>query len=168
MASLTPEPIPSVVPPWTLKGTAYVFFFYVPSSKASTIPRSFLTSELEANSEVVKGEYLGGLATIQVIRYAESPVGPYDEMLLAPGKFSWDKEIKSKDGKSTKVKKEQNLRITRIYVSQKHTCFNGRKSMFDQSQRRFWPGSEFNTKLQIGTSPNISPPSILKISPTAL
>lgn len=54
---------------------------------------------------------------VQVIRYSETPVGPYDEMLMIPGKFEYPDE---------KGGTRANLRITRIYVSQEKTCWNGR------------------------------------------
>ena len=60
---------------------------------------------------------------VQLIRYTESPVGPYDEFILVPGNFSWTKE--DKDGRRITG---HHPKITRIYVSQKHTCYNGRKS----------------------------------------
>lgn len=50
---------------------------------------------------------------LQLIRYSETPVGPYDEMVLLPGDFG------------VPGGKGQNMRITRIYVSQKDTCYNG-------------------------------------------
>lgn len=59
---------------------------------------------------------------IQIIRYTESPVGPYDELILSPGFHEYTVE---ENGKRIKKK---NARITRIYVSQKYTCWNGRKS----------------------------------------
>ena len=42
-----------------------------------------------------------------------SKTGPYDELVLLPGKFSGPQ------------KGQKNLRITRIYVSQADTCYNG-------------------------------------------
>jgi len=60
---------------------------------------------------------------IQVIRYTESPVGPYDELILAPG--FWKYPFEGRDGKKATKK---NIRITRIYVSQKDTCWGGRTS----------------------------------------
>lgn len=53
---------------------------------------------------------------LQIIRYTQTPVGPYDEMALLPGDFAMPRA------------KESNMRITRIYVSQKDTCYNGRKN----------------------------------------
>jgi len=60
---------------------------------------------------------------IQLLRYSDTPVGPYDEMILCPGYFEYPVDGKNGD-KSTK----KGVRITRIYVSQKQTCWNGRSS----------------------------------------
>lgn len=65
---------------------------------------------------------VGGLGMIQVIRYSESPVGPYDELLVVPGNF--EHPFAQKEGS----KNSNNLRLTRIYVSQERTCWNGRTS----------------------------------------
>lgn len=65
------------------------------------------------------GTFVGGIGMVQIIRYTESPVGPYDELLLVPGFFKYD-------GPNGETRK--NVRITRIYVSQKYTCWNGRTS----------------------------------------
>jgi hypothetical protein len=59
---------------------------------------------------------------VQILRYRDSPVGPYDEMLVVPGSFDWARDT-SAGGVG------RNPRISRIYVSQKHTCYNGRLSM---------------------------------------
>jgi hypothetical protein len=97
---------------------------YSNSNQTATLAsnKAFLYAPLEQNSEFSKGEFLGGIGMVQIIRYAESLVGPYDEMLIAPGFFKY--EVEGKDG-AVQVKKN-NARITRIYVSQKETCFNGR------------------------------------------
>ena len=103
-------------PPWSCKCTAYVLpFFY---SASSGLPVDLAYARLEAASPLFisksgAGAYKGGLCMLQIIRYTETPVGPYDEMALLPGDFA------------TPETKEQNMRITRIYVSQKDTCYNG-------------------------------------------
>ncbi|TDZ30990.1 hypothetical protein C8035_v001930 [Colletotrichum spinosum] len=43
------------------------------------------------SSESLTGEFLGRLGMIQVIRYTESPVGPYDELLVVPGFFKYNR-----------------------------------------------------------------------------
>lgn len=134
--------IPEVPGPWTLKGTVYTFFYYCTSSELKNVPTSLLYSPLEAESSFATGKAVGGLCSIQVIRYTESPVGPYDEMLLVPGSFGYEK----KDGKT--IVRKKNLRVTRIYVSQKHTCFNGRKSKcyFSYSYRDLRPTLRYTSE----------------------
>lgn len=55
---------------------------------------------------------------IQICRYKECPVGTYNELLVIPGSFEVPRQ----------PQKEQHLRITRIYVDQKETTFNGRRN----------------------------------------
>ncbi|KAF3351313.1 hypothetical protein VD0002_g6464 [Verticillium dahliae] len=113
-----------VPPPWTLKGTVYLFAFWTTRSQAAN-PPSFAYSPLEASAGYATPEgsrHLGGLSMIQLIRYTESPVGPYDELILSPGFHEYTVEEAGR-----RVKK-RNARITRIYVSQRQTCWNGRKN----------------------------------------
>ncbi|PVH79951.1 hypothetical protein DL98DRAFT_549382 [Cadophora sp. DSE1049] len=115
--------------PWTLKGTIYSFMFYISSSSAQALQsqKTLLYSPLEAASSFSEGKLIGGLASVQIIHYTESPVGPYDEFILVPGKFEYEVELKDKDGNVRKETKK-NLRVTRIYVSQEATCWNGRNN----------------------------------------
>ena len=116
-------------PPWKLRATIYTFMMYI-SSKDAKILRadgSFLYSPLEAGSEFAQGKLIGGLGMVQLIRYSESPVGPYDEFLMTPGAFEYNLEVEGKNGK-TEIVEKKNTRVTRIYVSQKDTCWNGRTS----------------------------------------
>jgi hypothetical protein len=123
IAKLTVAP-----PPWKLKATIYTFMLYTSSKMAKQIAldKSLLYSPLEASSEFSKNKFVGGLGMVQVIRYAESPVGPYDEFLLMPGSFEYDSEEQT--GGISRTVKQRNSRVTRIYVSQKDTCWNGRTS----------------------------------------
>lgn len=115
------KPIVPVPAPWKLRGTVYIVSYW---SKPGSLP-DFAYSPLEANSSFSNsGKHHGGLSQFHIIRYTESPVGPYDELLICPGSFDY----KVDEGGKLKLKK--NVRITRIYVSQKYTCWNGRKSMF--------------------------------------
>jgi len=114
-------PVPA---PWKLKGDIYLFSFWV-SGPQAVHPPTITYSPLEANSSFIRPEGsrpLGGISMIQIIRYTESPVGPYDELILCPGFHEYTVE---ENGKRIKKK---NARITRIYVSQKYTCWNGRKN----------------------------------------
>ena len=122
------DPMPTALPPWKLGATVYTFMMFVSARDARVISsdKSFLYSPLEAVSSFAKDKLVGGLAMVQVIRYSDSPVGPYDEFLMIPGAFEYDVEIE-RYGKKDLVKKK-NTRITKIYVSQKETCWNGRTS----------------------------------------
>jgi hypothetical protein len=54
---------------------------------------------------------------VKIIRYIESPVGPYDELVLVPGEFEYEHSGK-----------KSNLKVSRIYDSQEQTCYDGRES----------------------------------------
>jgi hypothetical protein len=129
MATSKSASIESAPPPWTLKGTIYSFMIYLTSSDAAYLSAdpSFLYSPLEASSPFSTSKPVGGLGMVQVIRYNSSPVGPYDEMLMVPGNFEYTREVTGKDGKIRREKR-RNLKVSRIYVSQEGTCWNGRKS----------------------------------------
>lgn len=124
--------------PWKLKGTVYMLSFWTSKASATDVKAnlqnerqdglpSITYSPLEAKSPfadpAASGEHFGGLSQFQIIRYTESPLGPYDELIICPGFFAYEK-----DDPKGKRKKMKNPRITRIYVSRKSTCWNGRKS----------------------------------------
>lgn len=130
------DPFPTALPPWTLKGTIFTFMIYVSPKDAQVLSpdKAFLYSPLEASSSFAKDKLVGGLAMVQIIRYSESPVGPYDEFLMTPGAFEYDMEVE-RNGRMEIVKKK-NTRITKIYVSQRKTCWNGRTSELTWQEER--------------------------------
>ena len=75
LAVTVPElPIPR--PPWWLKGEGYIF--PLKSTREQALRCGFLPpSERES--------FVGGWGAWMVVRYRESPVGPYDELLYIPG-----------------------------------------------------------------------------------
>jgi len=116
--SISEHGIPIVPSPWSLKATIYMVAWYIPSSQV--LPH-FAYAPLESASHVfTSGKSCGGMGSIQIIRYSESPVGPYDEMVLCPGNIEWEQ------ADAGKISVKKNLRVSRIYVSQKATCYNGR------------------------------------------
>lgn len=118
--------IPSVPPPWTLKGDIYAFIFWTPRAQVKDGLPNMAYSPLEGTSSFATDtKALGGLSMSQIIRYTDSPVGPYDELLFAPGTFGYERD--DEDGRRVK---EKGVKITRIYVSQRDTCYNGRKSTY--------------------------------------
>lgn len=64
---------------------------------------------------------------VQIVRYSETPVGPYDELVIMPGDFEVPVLNVSGGGEGNggKKKVKKNTRITGIWVSQKDTCWNG-------------------------------------------
>ncbi|TVY84801.1 hypothetical protein LSUE1_G000828 [Lachnellula suecica] len=122
MAAAPTGNIKHVPAPWKLKGTIYSFMMYISAKDAASLSsdKSFLYAPLEAASSFANCQPVGGLGMVQVLRYSESPVGPYDELLIVPGNFE-----RQPDGKVT-GKKPRNLMVSRIYVSHERTCWNGR------------------------------------------
>ncbi|KAK3329905.1 hypothetical protein B0H66DRAFT_40957 [Apodospora peruviana] len=118
------DPIILAPAPWKAKCTAYIIMIWTSGGKTGLPPKAY--SPLEAASPFASdtfGPSVGGLGMVQLVRYSETPAGPYDEMILVPGRFEYP--LEGKDGKKTTKKA---LRISRIYVSQKHTTWNGRKN----------------------------------------
>ncbi|KND92364.1 hypothetical protein TOPH_03041 [Tolypocladium ophioglossoides CBS 100239] len=123
-ASSTPGPIEHIPPPWRLHGDVYCISFWTSGASARSLRDDHAYSPLEAGTDFANppgSRPVGGLGMIQIIRYRDSPVGPYDELLVVPGSYDW-----SRDGPDGRPEVGRNPRISRIYVSQKHTCFNGR------------------------------------------
>ncbi|KAK7229558.1 hypothetical protein V2G26_001728 [Clonostachys chloroleuca] len=115
--------IPLVASPWKLKGSVYAFACWTKVDAAGNLP-DVAYSPLEHASSFASpegGRPIGGLSMIQIIRYTESPAGPYDELLISPGSFEYT--VEDKNGKRVR---KRHLRITRAYVSQKITNWNGR------------------------------------------
>jgi len=115
MAS-TSDPSPTVPAPWKLSGEVYWFFISTPSQLPEGAYAPLEAASFFASEEA--GKFRGGpfgSAVVQVVRYHDSPVGPYDEILYIPGTFE------TPTGGA-------NLRITRIYVSTDASIYNGRKN----------------------------------------
>ncbi|KAI0974243.1 hypothetical protein F4678DRAFT_458210 [Xylaria arbuscula] len=113
-------PIVSSPPPWKLKGTMYIVSFFSKAGKLPDHAYSPLERDSAFASPAASGEHRGGIGHLQVIRYTESPVGPYDELIVCPGSFKYEVE------EGGRRRRKKSARITRIYVSQKFTCWNGR------------------------------------------
>jgi len=109
----SPQPIEHVPAPWILHGDVYGFTF-IPTK----LPKKAFGPFERGSKLQTDGTYLGGIGMIQLIRYHDSPVGPYDELFVIPGFYNYE----GPEGQGQK----NNVRISRIYVSQKYTAFNGR------------------------------------------
>jgi hypothetical protein len=90
-------------PPWKLKGEGIILVF------------KFKKEWVENSAQLPKhlvGKFKGGLGYVMLVNYEQSPVGPYRELLLIPGKFR-------------KTKKQA---ITKIYVDSEASTHNGRNN----------------------------------------
>jgi len=102
-------------PPWQTKCDIY----WLPSYGRGPLPANAY-SPLEASSPTFadpaqSGDFKGGLGLVMIIRYSETPVGSYNEMIYMPGSF----QVPREGAKPAS-------RVTRIYVDQKETTYNGR------------------------------------------
>ena len=90
-------------PPWRLSGEGIILIFRF---KKDWVEKSgMLPKQLE-------GKFKGGLGYVMLVNYEKSPVGPYRELLIIPGKFR-------------KTKKQA---ITKIYVNSEASTQNGRNN----------------------------------------
>ncbi|KAK8049643.1 hypothetical protein PG994_011373 [Apiospora phragmitis] len=142
------KPIVPVPAPWRLKGTIYMVSFWAQAGKLPDFAYSPLEARSDFSNPVRSGEHLGGLSQFQIIRYTETPVGPYDELIVCPGFFKYQTE------ENGQIKTKKNARITRIYVSQKYTCWNGRKSELSLISE-FWGGGALSADMCTNVDWNI-------------
>jgi hypothetical protein len=98
MKNLTSYP-----PPWNLKGEGFIFLY--------KFSKSFIQAEALLPTTQV-ANYSGGLGYVMLVNYEESPVGPYKELLIIPGKFGT----------------ERRQAITKIYVDSEASTQNGREN----------------------------------------
>jgi hypothetical protein len=103
-STLTENSFPPRVPaPWTLKGEGIILIYHFKKSwveKYAHLPQN------------LKGKFKGGLGYVMLVNYLESPVGPYRELLIIPGKFH-NSGLQS---------------ITKIFVDSEASTFNGREN----------------------------------------
>jgi hypothetical protein len=113
---------PLAPPPWECKCDAFWLLF---SSKGHLPDNAY--SPLEASSPTFSdpakvGEFRGGTGLVMIFRYHHTPVGPYNELVYVPGYFDNPRKGRHPAEKTT--------RVTRIYVDQKETTYNGLPSFF--------------------------------------
>ncbi|KAF1968273.1 hypothetical protein BU23DRAFT_480788 [Bimuria novae-zelandiae CBS 107.79] len=114
------HPVPFVESPWDLHAETYVLFLNLKTLPPGTY------DPLEASwSDASNGTFTGGLGAIMIVRYTSTPVGPYDELALIPGSFTVPQPTSTNLNTGIKIPKSA-LRISRIYVSQRTTAYNGR------------------------------------------
>ncbi|OAK97761.1 hypothetical protein IQ06DRAFT_280464, partial [Phaeosphaeriaceae sp. SRC1lsM3a] len=120
--SLQPEPethpVARAKAPWPLKAESYLLFLNM-----KELPKGVYDKLEEVWEGEEYGTFKGGLGAVMIVRYSDTPVGPYDELILIPGNFTVPQP--SSANSPIKIPKKA-LRIARIYVSQRTTTYNGR------------------------------------------
>ncbi|KAF3903701.1 hypothetical protein AA313_de0208734 [Arthrobotrys entomopaga] len=105
--------IEEVPAPWDTTSEAWWFTCYPITGNKKIYPGAVHPSNFEAGGD--EG-FEGGIGMIQIVRYSQTPVGPYDELIYIPGVYK------------TPHSKTPRYRITNIYVSSIKTTYNGRKN----------------------------------------
>ncbi|CAF1400424.1 unnamed protein product [Rotaria magnacalcarata] len=91
--------------PWSLNGSKAYLFIH----GSRPIQESF-----NENPDPIRSPFCGGMGGMLLVRYTDSPVGPYDELLFIPGYYQFrDKNY---------------YRISQIYVSSIDSVVNGRRN----------------------------------------
>ena len=121
-----PSGVSPAPPPWSLRTKHYVFLASVkPGNREDPVlqglpPGSYNPSETLHPSALalVNGspQWKGGLACVILAYHDDSPVGPYDELLVCFNGFS------------NPYQKGTDWRITNIFVSTRESIWNGRKN----------------------------------------
>ncbi len=99
--SLAENKLPGVAAPWKLRGEGFILVY--------KFSRDWVENQGQLHF-YLEGKFKGGLGYLMMVNYKESPVGPYRELLLIPGKFS----------------PQNKQSITKIYVDSEVSTRNGR------------------------------------------
>ncbi|KAL4922072.1 hypothetical protein BDW62DRAFT_197311 [Aspergillus aurantiobrunneus] len=136
--SFPPNPaIPIAPPPWTLKAQAWTFLYSdintddCPSQNPNNTPETlqsilppgayhpFETLHASALRKLTNGNpqfQTSWLKAVMIVRYTDTDVGPYDELILIPGRA-----VNPNTGK-------KEMRISTIYVSTDASVWSGRRN----------------------------------------
>jgi hypothetical protein len=87
--------------PWELHGEGIILVY--------KFPKEWVENHGQLPN-YLKGKFKGGLGYVMLVNYEKSPVGPYHELLIIPGKF----------------RKSRKQAITKIYVDSEASTQNGR------------------------------------------
>ena len=128
--------------PWTLAGDfAYLFLHG---------SRSAL-SQFNEDPNPDKTPFRGGSGGILLVRYNDSPVGPYDELIIFPGCYQF--------------KDKTYYRISQIYVSTMDSVVNGRRNWAVPKKLAIFKWSDHYTSVQIFLPEQKQPFCTLRVRP---
>ncbi len=120
-----PADIPFLPPPWIFKTKLYIFTtplrpVHLKDPLLQGLPSGSYNPEETIHPSAlapVKGspQWKGGSSNVVIVRYEDTPIGPYDEL------------IASSDGFVNPFEKSTSARITNIYVNSRQSIWHGRK-----------------------------------------
>lgn len=120
------ESVKEAPAPWTLNGQCSYLFLH------GTRP---VFEEFNENSDSLRTPHAGGRGGVLVVRYTDSPVGPYDELILFPGCYKYGDQTY--------------YRITQIYVSSIESVVNGRRNWAVPKKLAIFDWSEHNNIITV-------------------
>jgi hypothetical protein len=128
--------------PWTLTGqVAYAFIHG--SRKAQ--------ESFNENPDPTRNPFRGGLGGMILIRYTDSPVGPYDELLFVPGSYQFGDT--------------SYYRISQIYVSSLDSVINGRRNWGIPKKLAIFRWSDNSTYVKIYLPESDEPFCTIRVRP---
>ena len=128
--------------PWTLDGQVAYLFIQAPRS---------VQDGFNENVDPVRSPYSGGYGGLLLVRYNDSPVGPYDELLLVPGSYTF--------------RGVNYYRITQIYVSSMDSVVNGRRNWAVPKKLARFHWTDDNTSVKIYLPGQDAPFCSLRVRP---
>jgi len=128
--------------PWTLTGQVAYLFIHGPRSAQE---------EFNENSDPIRSPFRGGYGGMILLRYTDSPVGPYDELLFFPGCYQF--------GDTTYY------RISQIYVSSLDSVVNGRRNWNVPKKLAIFHWTDHNTFVKIFLPESNEPFCTIRVRP---
>jgi len=128
--------------PWTLTGQ--VAYLFIHGSRAGQ-------ESFNENPDPIQCPFRGGLGGMVLIRYTDSPVGPYDELLFFPGYYQF--------GDTTYY------RISQIYVSSIDSVINGRRNWGVPKKLARFDWNDNNTFVKIYLPESTEPFCTIRVRP---
>jgi len=125
--------------PWNTCKASTIWYFPIYNSGSVKLSKGF--EDQNDFAEGTNDEFTGGFGMIQVVRYTSTPCGPYDELIYIPGFFK------------TPFSKTPKYRITRIYVSNLDTLYNGRKNWGIPKHLAVFNFNEDITRVEVSLPP---------------
>jgi hypothetical protein len=102
---MSPDTTAIIAPPWSLRGNGYIFPY--------RFDRDFVIEHGRVPDEL-QSQYRGGIGSVMLVDYEQSPVGPYQELLFIPGRFQFGRR--------------RYYMVTQIYVSTQVSVENGQEN----------------------------------------